>query len=123
MEVMQFGQPFRKAVLPVAEAAPALFPSVVLEDGTAASVANPAARGSVVMLFGTGEGGQAPENAIVSVLGYQAQLVWGGALPHMPGVFQLNIRVPAGFYPSGEHPLELRMGPFLAASRVTLPIQ
>ena len=91
------------------------FPGAILnQDGTVNSPSNPAAQGSIVSLFGTGGGVTVPggitgEIAPISSLGYLAQrvqvqlnryfadVVYAGPAPGLiSGVFQLNIRVPAG---------------------------
>jgi uncharacterized protein (TIGR03437 family) len=84
--------------------APGLFPrlgtiaaAVVNEDGAANGPDNPAPRGSVVRVYGTGFGGGAPE----SFIGNQsARLVSIGPAPSSPpGVTELRIQVPQALPP------------------------
>jgi len=81
-----------------AAAAPGLF--VDGSDNVAASSANgivsadnPASRGSVVSVFGTGLGlGDLPVTATIG--GVPANVTFAGAVVAFPGTFQVNIRVP-----------------------------
>jgi uncharacterized protein (TIGR03437 family) len=123
------------ATAPVQKAAPAIFhwfptPSplpnsvgppfqgaIVNQDGTVNSPSNPAARGSIVSLFGTGGGGTSPGGVTggfaplsppifltlgvaVQINQYQAQVEYAGVAPTLiSGVFQVNVRVPEGVAP------------------------
>ena len=87
--------------IPVAKAAPGLFPT-------------PVRTGNVLTLYGTGEGSTNPllywgalnistpyptptEPATVTVNGQPAEILYLGAAPWQPaGIFQLNVRIPAG---------------------------
>jgi uncharacterized protein (TIGR03437 family) len=70
---------------------------------------SPAARGSVVMLFGTGFGALNPADAsglqtlastvFVTVGGQPAVVTFAGAAPGLPGVTQINVQIPAGVTP------------------------
>jgi uncharacterized protein (TIGR03437 family) len=90
----------------VANSAPALFadPSgqaaVTNQDGTVNSQGNPAARGSVLSLYGTGLGTAA--SASVTMEGYSAQVLYAGPAAGYPGLFQINAQVPGGFLPPGD---------------------
>jgi uncharacterized protein (TIGR03437 family) len=92
----------------IAAAAPALFGMVHL-DGSRNAVDNAAARGALVMLFGTGQG---VADAPVSIYfgGYDAELLYSGAVPGYPGLWQMNIRVPGGFLAPGERPVTVSVG-------------
>ncbi|MEO8594543.1 MAG: hypothetical protein ABI759_14600 [Candidatus Solibacter sp.] len=85
----------------VAKAAPGLFPTVTRT-------------GNILTLYGTGEGGSTPqllwgdltistpyptpnEPVTVTANGQPAEILYLGAAPYLPtGIFQLNVRVPAG---------------------------
>jgi uncharacterized protein (TIGR03437 family) len=54
----------------------------------------------VVSLFLTGEGGGSPK-ITAEIGGYPADILWSGPAPAMPGVYQVNVRMPGGFAPSG----------------------
>ncbi|MDQ6707959.1 MAG: M12 family metallopeptidase, partial [Acidobacteriota bacterium] len=105
---------------PVVAAVPALFTSnssgtglaaVLNQDGSFNSVSNPAARGSVIVLFGTGEGqtapggtdgtitGAPPPQPLVPVSlrigGKPADILYAGEAPQLvSGVLQVNATVP-----------------------------
>lgn len=121
--------------LAVANAAPALFtaassgrgPAAILnENGSFNSASNPAARGSIVVLFGTGEGATTPAGVdgkltaaplpkptqpVVLRIGDQvANLEYiGGAPGLVAGLLQLNARVPDNLA-AGEVPVTLQIG-------------
>ncbi len=103
---------------------PGIYPAVWNQDGTINSAANPADVGSIVTLFGTGQGVTAP----VSVTGapaqspypepvasvqlqigsIPAQVLFRGQAPLTTGVMQINARVPAS--PPGSQAIVLTIG-------------
>jgi uncharacterized protein (TIGR03437 family) len=89
------------------------------EDGIQNSVENPAARGSIVSLFGTGHGAGAIE-ASVEIGGYSAETLYAGSAPGQPGTFQINVRTPSGFAPSGVQPLKVLINGVPAQTGVTV---
>ncbi|HEX2724357.1 MAG TPA: hypothetical protein VHN20_00905, partial [Beijerinckiaceae bacterium] len=124
------GQTTPRVELPVLPASPGLFTSSYSGSGQGAilnqdywlnSAAAPAARGSVVMLYGTGAGQfQAPLGAeelarsaaalerpvVVRIGGEEAEVLYAGTAPGLPaGVVQINARVPAGISPGGAVPV------------------
>ena len=98
------------------------------QDGTYNSTANPAARGSLVALFGTGggaitsaavTGGFAPlelrtplgQPITVSVGGVAAQITYQGPAPTLSNaVFQVNFQIPASAAAGPSVPLSLSLG-------------
>ncbi len=108
-------QVFNGAVLigeiPVAivEAAPALFPTAINEDGAVNSAANPAPRGSIVVLFATGEGVTGAPISI-TIGGISAELLYAGPVLGYPGLLQINARVPAGYIAAGNYDAVLTVG-------------
>lgn len=108
--------------IPIAPTAPGLFTAdssgvgqgaILNEDGTRNSTAVPARPGSVVVLWGTGEGLTDPPGVdgrpasvvlphplapvTVQIGGASAAIEYAGAAPgNVAGVFQINARVPAG---------------------------
>jgi uncharacterized protein (TIGR03437 family) len=118
------------ASVPVAGAAPALFPSTRNADGSLNSAGNPAARGSVVTFLATGEGlGDGPNISglpaadplarprlpvSLRIAGLDAQILYAGAAPAQVGVLEIDARVPAGFVAPGEAQVELAVGSFAA---------
>jgi uncharacterized protein (TIGR03437 family) len=103
--------------LPVVASAPALFAAALNQDGSLNSSTAPAARGTVVTFFGTGEGltnganiaGQAATApypipilpVTLTVAGIAAQLLYAGEAPNFAGLLQVDAVIPGGFVPSG----------------------
>jgi uncharacterized protein (TIGR03437 family) len=98
----------------IAAAAPALF-GVIHTDGSRNTAGNPAERGSLVLLFGTGQG-VADAPIAVYFGGYEAEVLYSGPAPGYPGLWQLNVRVPAGFVAPGERPATVSVGGAVAPS-------
>ena len=126
VEVRYNGQRVGMVALPVADAAPALFPVVVNQDGTPNSATEPATRDSVITLYGTGEGltdgpniaGKAaaapypqPKLAVtLAAAGVGAEILYAGSAPGLVGTLQINARIPGGFVPGGQIVLQLTVG-------------
>lgn len=106
----QAREPRRFAVV---AAHPRLYPVVLNQDGTVNSPENPAAPGSVIVLFATGQGvtqppspsGAKPTGAIypepvvetsLTIGGQAAQLLFRGQAPGTAGVMQVNAVAPSG---------------------------
>ena len=100
----------------------------------------PAPRGSVVSIYGTGEGqtnpgGQdgriittdlrSPRAAVsVKIGGVPAQVKYAGSAPGLvSGVLQVNVEVPANIPPGGQVPIELTIGGIASQSGVTLAVR
>lgn len=112
-------------VVALAAAAPGLFAGAWNQDGSRNSGANPAGRGSIVVLYATGQGVTIPASGTgraatapfaepaaeveVAVAGRVAQVLFRGQAPGTAGVMQLNIRLP-DVVPEGEIPVVLRVG-------------
>jgi len=124
MQVIFQGRATNTITLPVVAASPGVF-AITNEDGSVNSAANPAAQGSILVIYGTGEGQTAPggvDGSVartvfpkpvlpVSVLagGQAAEVLYAGAAPDfVAGVMQVNLRIPAGL--RGTLPLQLRIG-------------
>jgi uncharacterized protein (TIGR03437 family) len=103
----------------VRAAAPAFFISGgVVAASNAAGTINRLRRGTVVSLYATGEGFSPtvirvrfrPLNAAATeASGWDAELLYAGTAPGMPGVLQMNIRLPESL-PTGEVGVELAVG-------------
>jgi uncharacterized protein (TIGR03437 family) len=124
--------------LPVAPSAPALFTadstgkgqaSALNQDYSVNGASNPAARGSVIQLFGTG-GGLLTKDALpivtlptsATVDGLDAQVQFAGAAPGLPeGVLQVNVMIPPGVR-SGSVPIDVKIGD-AASNTATIVIQ
>jgi uncharacterized protein (TIGR03437 family) len=142
--------PTATVTLPVAIGAPGIFTvnqsgtgeaAVANQDGTVNSAANPAAKGSVISLFATGEGQTYPksvegtitpvngpypppvEPVAVSIGGVGTQVKFVGEAPaSITGLLQVNVQVPANI-PSGANAVVLQLGPLFSQSGVTVFIQ
>jgi uncharacterized protein (TIGR03437 family) len=135
--------------VPVAAAAPGLFTAdfsgkgqgaILNQDGvTKNSTASPASAGSIVILWGTGEGVTSPPGVdgrpaidvvpqpvaavSVSIGGLPASVKYAGAAPgEIPGLFQINVQIPAGV-PSGNVPVSVTIGSVVSQTGVTLAVQ
>lgn len=110
--------------LQVTAASPGLF-AITNENGSLNTASNPAARGSVLVLYGTGEGQTIPEGVdggvatavfpkpvqevSVTIGGRPATVLYAGAAPgFVSGVFQLNVTIPAGL--NGTLPIQVKIG-------------
>ena len=139
--------------LPVVDAAPALFTldgsgmgqAAMLNDtGCCNSARNPAAAGSTVALYATGEGQTAPGGITgnvssyarpadypaprlpvqVTVGGKPAEIVFAGAAPHtVAGLLQVNFRIPPDVAPGDAAPLVLTVGEARSVEGVTMAIR
>ena len=144
LEVRRRGQLAFSAVLPVVEAAPALFASnghvaALNEDGTPNSPENPASRGAIVTLFATGTGltepaseegrpavAPLPKPALpvqLFVGVHPAEILFAGSAPGLVGVLQINARIPGGFLPAGLLPVELRVGEHRSPPGVVIAVR
>ena len=134
--------------VPVATASPAIFtqgaagtgPGAVLnQDYSPNSASNPAASGSVIMIYGTGFGmlnpapvdgqtaevpaaTQAPVTATIN--GVAATVVYAGAAPGLvAGVEQINVLVPDGLAANPSAPVVLTIGSQTTQTGVTVAVQ
>ncbi|MCC6293258.1 MAG: hypothetical protein IT164_11460 [Bryobacterales bacterium] len=113
VQVTVNGQAREPRRFPVVAANPRLYPVVLNQDGTLNSAANPAAPGSIIVVFATGQGvtqppspsgarpaaGIYPEPAAEATLtigGQAAQLLFRGQAPGTAGVVQINAVLPSG---------------------------
>ena len=148
VQVNNNGKLTNSLALAVAAAAPALFtaassgrgPAAILnENGSFNSASNPAARGSIVVLFGTGEGATTPAGVdgkltaaplpkptqpVVLRIGDQvANLEYiGGAPGLVAGLLQINARVPDNLA-TGEVPVTLQIGSVSSPRSATIFIK
>ena len=135
--------------LQVAGSAPGIYsldgsgsgPGAILnQDLSLNSAANPAAQGSIVILFGTGEGQTTPlgVDGQVAVSTFPTPvlpvsvtaggrpvtevLYFGGAPGEVAGLFQLNFRLPAGLAP-GNIPVVVQVGTASSQTGLTLAVR
>ena len=96
----------------VAAAAPEIFMAgatrllVFDQDGSVNTAANPAAAGSIVTIYLTGQGALASPSASIGNL--PAQIAYAGETPGTVGVAQMNLKVPA--LQPGDYQLSVTMG-------------
>ena len=130
MEVFYQGNPVGTLDIPVVAAAPAIFGTLVNQDGTFNSETNPAPRGTFLTFYATGEGltngpnvSGLPAGApypspllpvTVTVAGMLAETSYAGSAPGEIGLLQVNLRVPGSYVPSGAVMLELTVGTAVA---------
>jgi uncharacterized protein (TIGR03437 family) len=124
----------------VAKTAPGISTVIVNQDGTINSPANAAARGSIVTLYGTGEGRVSPqllwgdlsistpfsmpdEAVAVGIGGQAAEVIYAGAAPLQPiGVLQINARIPATI-PAGTAAVSVTVGDATSPGLVPLAVR
>jgi uncharacterized protein (TIGR03437 family) len=112
----------------VVDAAPALFADSTgqaaanNEDGTLNSASNPAARGSIIALYGTGLG-VTGQSVTIQISGISADVLYAGPVAGEPGLFQVNARVPAGFVAPGIVSALVKVGQASGQGGVTVAIK
>jgi uncharacterized protein (TIGR03437 family) len=116
--------------------------AVLNQDSTVNSAANPAARGSVVQIYATGEGQTAPPGVngfvprtandlkrpvlpvAVRIGGIQATVEYAGSAPGLvSGALQVNARVPDGVTPGPSLPVEVIIGGVSSQAGVTIAVR
>lgn len=114
--------------------------AILNANGTVNSRGNPAQRGSLIVLFGTGEGKVVPDAGIgavnlappypkatkplfVRIGGQQAEIVFAGGAPTLAqGVYQINARIPAST-PPGDVTVEVMAEGGAMSKPVTVAVQ
>jgi uncharacterized protein (TIGR03437 family) len=112
--------------------------AIMNQDGSMNSNANTAARGSIVSLFGTGEGMTSPPGVdgristttfpvpllpvTVTIAGRSTQLQYFGAAENMAGVIRIDAYIPEDC-PSGNVPVAFAVGPYASPENVTVAVQ
>jgi uncharacterized protein (TIGR03437 family) len=134
-------------LVPLAAANPALFllnagaseVVAVNQDGSINSDQNPAARGSIVVMYATGAGqtmpagvtGQAVEEPLptpalpvsLTMADIPANLLYAGPAPGYVGLMQINAVIPSGFVPTGDLPVVLTVGTYQSPAGVTIAVK
>jgi uncharacterized protein (TIGR03437 family) len=131
------GQRSAAVTVPVTQAAPGLFTSDASGRGQAAAqnengstnrADNPAARGSIIVLYGTGQG-QPSDNGgpalpvSVQIGGVPAEVLYAGPVAGMPGLLQVNARIGTGTTPAAAVPVVLTIGGVSSSPDVTVAVQ
>jgi len=133
--------------IPVAASTPGIFVlnstgqgAILNQDSSVNSTTNPAAPGSIVSIFATGEGQTNPAGVdgfitqgpvampllpvTVQIAGQSAQVLYAGAAPGEPsGVLQVNAMIPAGVPRGTSVPVVIMVGTASSQSGVTVAIQ
>ncbi len=131
---------------PLAGSAPGIFvenaanqAAVLNQDGTLNSPSNPAAPGSVIVIYGTGGGQTSPAGqtgvlapliqapltlpTAVQIDGQNADVIYAGAAPGLiSGALQINVRIPDGT-PSGTASLGITIGSIASPAQPTIAVQ
>jgi uncharacterized protein (TIGR03437 family) len=135
-------------VLPVVGSAPGVFTldatgtgqaAVLNQDGSVNSATNPAARGSVISIYATGEGQTSPAGVTGSVTqsntttpllpvtakigGIGATVQYAGSAPgEVAGLLQVNAVIPQGISPGSAVPVTVSVGGIASQARVTIAV-
>ena len=113
--------------------------AILNQDNSVNSSANPAARNSIVILFGTGEGQTSPagvngQTAVsvypkplapiaVRIGGSNAEVLYYGAAPTLvAGVLQVNVKIPPGI-PDGNATVQIFAGASASPATVTVAVK
>jgi uncharacterized protein (TIGR03437 family) len=148
VQLQNAGQTLGTVTLSTAATAPAIFTdssqgfgqgAILNQDYSINSASHPAARGSYVMIFGTGFGllnGTVADGAIVnaavnfllpvtaSVSGVQATVVYAGsAYGLVAGAAQINILIPKNIPANSAAPILVTVGSVSSPNGVTVAIQ
>ncbi len=142
------GAPSQPVSIPVITAHPGVFQKpgasqgiIVNQDGSLSDTAHPAARGTVVTVYATGQGSIQPplatgqlaplggplstaQQGVTATIGGQpAQVQFAGMAPNFAGLFQVNVQIPAAASPGPSVPLVLTVGGAGAQQNVTLAVR
>jgi uncharacterized protein (TIGR03437 family) len=145
---LRIGNQSLKVPVPAASVSPAIFTQNSAGDGPGAilnqdfsinSPSNPAPRGSVVMLYGTGFGALDPQPAdgatvpqvastklpvTATIDGVPAPVLYAGAAPGLiAGVAQVNVQIPANIPGNLSAAVVLKVGSATTPAGVTVSIQ
>jgi uncharacterized protein (TIGR03437 family) len=148
VQVKYNGQASPTVPVPVVRSVPGLFTALssgsgqaamLNQDGSVNSMSNPAAPGSIVVLFGTGEGQTNPAGIdgllsasvypgltlpiSVRIGGINAAIRYSGEAPSLvAGVFQINVVVPLNAPTSDQVPVVVTIGGVNSRSDVTMSV-
>lgn len=133
------GQPSEAKTLTVRPVHPGLFPRVWNEYGAVNSPDNPAAPGSVIVLYATGQGKTNPPSrtggyptgvypnpiadTVLLIGGVEAEILFRGQAPGTAGVMQVNAKVPETLARGVAVPIVLKVGGIESQAGVSLSIR
>jgi uncharacterized protein (TIGR03437 family) len=148
LQIQQAGQTSAPVTIPVVASTPGLFTQTGLgsgpawmfnQDGMLNSSELGAPRGSVVTLYGTGEGQTIPEGVdgqvntsafpapalpvSVTIGGENADLLYAAAAPNVvAGVLKIDARVPMSLQPGNQVPVVVTVGQYSSRRDVTMTV-
>lgn len=149
VQVVNQGQIVASTTVPVQAASPAMFAidgsgggqgAILNQDGSVNSQSNPASRGSVVVLYGTGGGLTSPSSVdglltpppypllmppvTVTIDNKPAQVKYAGAAPGLvAGVIQINVVVPATAFQSAFDEVVITIDGYSSQTAITMVVQ
>ena len=149
IQVISNGIPSAAWGVPLAESAPSIFTidgtglgqgAVLNQDNSVNGASNPAARGTVISIFATGEGLTSPPGVTGSVTGSDtkapilrvtveiggvaAMVQYSGSAPfEVAGLLQVNALVPPEVHPGSNVPVLLTIGAAQSQDRVTIAVR
>ncbi len=147
VQVLAGGIVKARASVTIADAAPSIFTvsggigqaAALNEDGSFNSSENQADRGSIIVLFATGEGQTSPAGiegrpagspapapllpVSLRIGDYPAEILYAAAAPGFAGLLQVNARIPGGFAPPGILPVTLQVGSAVSQPGVTIAVR
>jgi uncharacterized protein (TIGR03437 family) len=114
--------------------------AVLNEDLAGNTPSAPAARGSIIAIYATGEGQTSPPGqdgriivtdvrrpllpVSVRIGGVASELVYAGSAPGaVSGLMQINVRVPSQVTPGGSVPLDIQVGTAGSQTGVTIAVR
>jgi uncharacterized protein (TIGR03437 family) len=149
VQVTYQGQNSNVVSVPVATAVPGIFTieasgygpgAIVNQDGTVNSANNPASAGSIVFVYGTGEGQTSPpgvdgmpdgsptptpiaQPVTATIGGVNAQVLYAGGVPGLvAGVLQVNVVIPSGVAAGNSIPIVITIGGKTTQANVSLAV-
>lgn len=108
IDIRDHGQSLTRLTGTIVDAAPQLYVAVN-EDGSPNTAHAAAARGSILVAYGTGQGLR-QQFVEVRIGGYTADVLYSGPVSGYAGLWQVNARIPGGFLTPGILPLSISVG-------------
>jgi uncharacterized protein (TIGR03437 family) len=127
VQILANGTPLADVLVGIAETSPGVFANASggalanNQDSTLNSPSNPAPRGSVIALYGTGEGVTGLP-ATVTIGGYPANVLYQGPVAGYPGLLQINARIPVGYVPPGNLNVVVAIGQVSSQPGITIAV-
>jgi uncharacterized protein (TIGR03437 family) len=117
----------------ISQVAPAIFSisasqaAITNSDNSLNTTSNPAKRGGVIVIYATGFGATASSGAATTTItvvigGAELSVAYAGVSPGTPGLYQVNVALPAAMPPGLALPLYLKQGSALS-NTVTVAVE